>query len=221
MSQIYCSNCGKLVSAESSFCNFCGAPVHGVDARFRTNDAPIEKPLEVTNVPKQARKQDLEYIPKGHLGSDAIWFFLFSFFAKSFIIFALLAVGAYLMPEVFVYALVFYFFLLIITALLVYNNYTYEIDQDGLKIEKGVLHRFHVSVPFEQIQNVNLERSIIDRILGLARISIETAGNATTPTNAGGVTSAKAEAYLPGLRFAQAQKIHDLLIDGSDGEMGA
>jgi putative membrane protein len=123
------------------------------------------------------------------------------------------------MPWPLGFGLLAYFLCIFIVTMLVYNNFTFEVDNDGLKIEQGIIHRLHVSVPFEQIQNVNIERSLSDRLLGLSRISIETAGQASTPTN-GSITKSRSEAYLPGLHLKEAEIIHDLLIDGADGVMG-
>jgi uncharacterized membrane protein YdbT with pleckstrin-like domain len=112
---------------------------------------------------------------------------------------------------------------MLIGALLTYNNFTFEINSRGLEIVSGVIHKAEVSLPYDQVQNVNIERTLFDRILGLSKLSIETAGNAqgnisNGTTYAGG--KIKAEAYLPGLSLNQAKKIHDLLIDGSDGIFG-
>ncbi len=99
----------------------------------------------------------------------------------------------------------------------------FEIDETGLSIESGVIHKSQVSLPFDQVQNVNIERTLADRILGLSKVSIETAGSAMGSTTNGTVApggKVKAEAFLPGLHLDKAMKIHDLLIDGSDGVLG-
>lgn len=219
MNQIFCSNCGQLINEKSNFCKFCGAPQHGPEARFRVHDPVVEKPQLVTNLPKQAQRHEVEYIKKRHLGQDAMWYFIISIFGRSFILFFLLFIGTALMPWPLVIGLATYIIGLFLVSLLVYNNFTFEVDSDGLKIEQGVVHRNHVSVPYEQIQNVNIERSISDRLLGLAKVSIETAGQASTPSN-NSITRSRAEAYLPGLHVRDAESIHDLLIDGADGQHG-
>ena len=219
MNKKYCSNCGKLILASANYCEFCGAPQHGQESRFKMIDPKVEIPIAVTNVPKQARNKHLDYIPKRNLSGTAIMFFYFSLMAKSIILFVILIVGSALQPWPLVVGPILYLFILLVMSLLIYNNFSFEVNSDGLKIEQGVIHRLSVSVPFEQIQNVNVERTIADRLLGIARISIETAGQASTPSN-GSVTKSRSEAYLPGLHLKEAKAIHDLLIDGSDGVMG-
>lgn len=66
-----------------------------------------------------------------------------------------------------------------------YRNYTYYFANIELIIRRGVLRIERTSIPFEKIQNVNVLRSIFERILGLATIKIETAGS--NPNEAEGI----------------------------------
>ena len=217
MSQIYCSNCGTLIAAKSNYCLRCGAPQHGASAAvFHAQDPEVANPQTVTHIPKQAQRSDVEYITRRHLGADSLLYFIITNVIKSFIVFALLLIGTVLMPWPFGLVLVVYGVAVLLIAMFTYNNFTYEIDKDGLTLENGVIHKKLVSLPYEQIQNVNIERSVLDRLLGLARISIETAGSAAT-TGAGGMLKARAEAVIPGLHMNDAKRVHDLLIDGVDG----
>jgi putative membrane protein len=65
---------------------------------------------------------------------------------------------------------------LLIIALWAYSNFWYEVTDDGLFIKFGIINQKTISVPFDQVQNVNIERSLVDRLFGLARISIENSG---------------------------------------------
>ena len=106
--------------------------------------------------------------------------------------------------------------ILITIALWAYSNFSYEVTDDGLFIKFGIIHQKTISVPFDQVQNVNIERSLIDRMLGLARISIETAGSAVTqPMQVIGGYTARSEAYIPGLTLNSAKTLHDILLDGT------
>jgi membrane protein YdbS with pleckstrin-like domain len=222
MKQIYCSNCGTLVPGGANFCTNCGAPVHGSEAAvFRAQEPEVKDAQLVHSLPKQALHDEVDYIPMQHLPIDALIFFFLSFLGKSGIIFLLLLVGAVLQPNPFLYGLGGYFAVLGIVTMFVYNNFMYEIDKDGLKIASGVIFKHQVSLPYEQIQNVNIERTLLDRIFGFSRISIETAGSAVPAGTGTGVLKAKSEAYIPGLHLDQAKKVHDLLIDGADGAMGS
>ncbi len=66
-----------------------------------------------------------------------------------------------------------------------YRTYTYYLAETEIIIRSGVLRIERITIPFEKVQNVNVSRSILERILGLATIKIETAG--TIPTEAEGL----------------------------------
>lgn len=66
-----------------------------------------------------------------------------------------------------------------------YRNYTYYIADTEMIIRRGVLRIERIAIPFEKVQNVNVSRSILERLLGLATLKIETAG--TNPGEAEGV----------------------------------
>ena len=223
MNQIYCSNCGQLIPAESNFCKFCGAAQHGAEAAAYRFNAPQADSAEQAR--KEYKAEHKGYQPEFYLaqnlGGDAILYFLFSNIAKTILVLGLLIVGLFFMAQLFALLLITYFVLVGIATLLMYNNFIYEINEEGLSVKTGVIHKSSVSVPFDQVQNVNIERTVLDQILGIAKVSIETAGN-SNGGSANGVpgTKVKAEAYLPGLSPEKAKKIHDLLIDGSDGIFG-
>jgi len=220
MNQIYCSNCGQLIPGNSNFCKFCGVPQHGPEARAYHALAPEADSAEAAKAAKPLKK--VELFPRQTLGVDALGYFFLKYLGKTIWLPVLLLVGAIFIPVLF-FALVAYFVAILIGATLTYNNFFFEVDETGLQIESGVIHKSSVSLPFEQIQNVNIERTLADRVLGLSKLSIETAGAVSgTQTNGGGSINGKvkAEAFLPGLNLEKAKKLHDLLIDGSDGVLG-
>lgn len=61
-------------------------------------------------------------------------------------------------------------------ALLSYQNFRYQITEDTIVIEKGVVWKRHVSIPVQRIQNIDVVRGPIARILGLSDLQIQTAG---------------------------------------------
>ncbi len=161
--------------------------------------------------PSTSSGEALDYIPRRNLGSGALVGFFFGFLAKTSMLLILFAIGIALMPKVFIAVMIGYIALTFLIAMLLYNNFFFLIDEDGLTIESGIIHKQQVTVPYDQIQNVNIERTLMDRILGVSKVSIETAGSsADTKPGLG------AEAFLPGVDFEFAKKIHDLLIDLSE-----
>ena len=59
---------------------------------------------------------------------------------------------------------------------LTYVNFTYELTGHEVIIREGVLTRKRTVIPYTRIQNINTERTLLERMLGLATIKIETAG---------------------------------------------
>lgn len=106
-----------------------------------------------------------------------------------------------------IFALIFSY----IWAVLSYNAYRYELSPSGFKKESGVIWKKYVTIPYNRIQNVDIFRGIIARILGLSDLQIQTAG--FSATRRGGVS---AEGRLPGITKEDADKIRDELIKRSN-----
>jgi membrane protein YdbS with pleckstrin-like domain len=96
-------------------------------------------------------------------------------------------------------------------ARLSYRFYRFEISKDVLKIERGVIWKKYVSIPYDRIQNVDIHRGVIDRILGLSDIQVQTAGFSFSRR---GVMS---EGRLPGLSIRDAEKLRETLIQKASG----
>lgn len=223
MNQIYCSNCGQNIPANSNFCKFCGAAQHGAEARVYHVEAPVAETPQAAIAQNESNgsKTPPETYPLQQLGGDAFLYFFFANISKTILLLGLFVVGAFLMPKLFVLLFIVYLVGILIGTALMYNNFRFEISEKGVEIQRGVIHKTEVSLPYTSIENVNIERTLADRVLGIARISIETAGSPWgTTTNGAQDKKVRAEAYLPGLTLERAKKIHDLLIDGSDGIFG-
>jgi membrane protein YdbS with pleckstrin-like domain len=96
-----------------------------------------------------------------------------------------------------------------------YNNWQYELTQDSLKIEKGVIIKKYKSIPYERVQNVDITRGIIARIFGFSTIDIQTAGYSAYAAK-GGV--GQSEGHLPALSIDQAERIRDFLMKKITGK---
>lgn len=64
--------------------------------------------------------------------------------------------------------------------LLQYWRFSYRITPKQIVVQSGVLTRKNRSIPTERIQNIQIERSLVARVLGLAKVKIETAGSSGT-----------------------------------------
>lgn len=95
-----------------------------------------------------------------------------------------------------------------------YKFYKYEVREDGFRKEHGVIWKKYVTIPYERIQNVDIYRGLLARILGLSDLNIQTAGMSTTVGSYGGVS----EGRLPGLNPKVAEELRDELIKKARGK---
>ena len=76
------------------------------------------------------------------------------------------------------YALAAIFFVLgFILSWLIYINYTFKLEEFDLKLRRGILNIEEVSIPYRQVQDVNIDRSLFYRFLGVSKLIIDSAGH--------------------------------------------
>lgn len=150
------------------------------------------------------------------LHPKAVWLFfwhflligLFAFIAVLFFFFPALLYEFVGVPWgwlvlIFLLGVGFYVVFCYVWAKLTYQFWRYQLEKDVIKIEKGVIWKKYVSIPYERIQNVDIYRGVFARILGLSELHIQTAGHS-------GQTWA--EGKLPGLDIQVAERLRDELI---------
>ena len=64
-------------------------------------------------------------------------------------------------------------------GVLQYWFFRFRLEEDRLLIRHGVLQKTALDLPFDRVQGINVERSLINRILGLVTVSLDTAGSVT------------------------------------------
>ncbi len=64
--------------------------------------------------------------------------------------------------------------------LLQYLRFRYAVTPDEIIIHKGVFTYQHRNIPIERIQNIEIEQSLLPRMMGTAKVKIETAGSTST-----------------------------------------
>lgn len=172
------------------------------------------------------------------LHSRAIWLFFFSYIWK--IIFLYIFLRIFFAPFIFMKnfgknlgfqeqpisfsgylffnlgkaALIFLALVIIayIGARLTYHFYRYQLADGAIKIEKGVIWKKYISIPYERIQNIDIYRGVIARILGLSDIHIQTAGYSVG--GKGPIT----EGRLPGLNIKTAEDLREELVKRVQGK---
>jgi len=109
-----------------------------------------------------------------------------------------------------------------------YRSLEYVVDNDSVKMKKGVFWRKRVTVPYTKITNVDVTQGPVQRMLNIGTIHVQTAG-------AGGAQGAKAELKLLGVRdldglkdtimervrgytISRPEEVKKEVVEGSDSE---
>ena len=102
-----------------------------------------------------------------------------------------------------------------IWAKLSYNAYKYELGENAFKKEHGVIFKKYISIPYERIQNIDIHRGLLARILGLSDLMVQTAGY----TGGGGRRGMgrEPEGRLPGISKEIAEQLREELIIKAKG----
>lgn len=84
--------------------------------------------------------------------------------------------------------------------LLHWTRFSYRIDAEEIAIDSGILSRTHRVIPFDRVQDVAIEQGLIARLLGLARVQLETGA---------AVKSSKEEGELNAVSLVEAELLRD------------
>lgn len=94
---------------------------------------------------------------------------------------------------------------LLVVKWLVWRRFKYGVGATEIVIESGVLNRNRRSIPFDRVQDVDIERTFLARLFGLAKVRIE--------TGAGG----KDEGLLDSVSLAEADRLREAVRAGRAG----
>ncbi|MDR1082860.1 MAG: PH domain-containing protein [Coriobacteriales bacterium] len=84
----------------------------------------------------------------------------------------------------------------IIFAIVYYRRFLWEITETDIHIYSGIIFKKQVHIPFQRVQSIDFNAQIVERILGLVKLKIETAGGA----NNRGV-------IIPALKLGEAEAL--------------
>jgi len=95
-------------------------------------------------------------------------------------------------------------------AVLWVHFFRYQLDDEELIIEKGVIAKSQDSIPYDRVQNIGIERSLLARILGISVVYVQTAGSH--------IDTARSEGTLPGILKSNAKQLREEIIDRSSAQ---
>lgn len=85
-----------------------------------------------------------------------------------------------------------------------YNRWFYEFTENNLKVEQGIIWKRYSNIPYDRVQNVDIQRGIIARILGFSSVMVQTAGYSGQ--------RGMSEGYIPAVSTEEAEKIREFLM---------
>jgi putative membrane protein len=108
-------------------------------------------------------------------------------------------------------------------SLVDYYKFIFYIKDDELIIERGFFQKSKVSIPFDRIQSINFEQSVIHQFFKVIGLHIDTAGTAQKELDISALESDKAEAlrrmildYNASKIKAQENEIYSPLVEEKD-----
>ena len=150
---------------------------------------------------------------RGYAGAIFLLIFLSWFIIPAISVIAslILGIGINAILFIVIFSLIVFIFLVIIIAeiyaRMAYNRWFYEFTPSNLKIEKGIIWKKYSNIPYERVQNVDITRGVIARIIGFSSINIQTAGY-----SGGGRGMPVSEGYIPAVSQEAAEKIRGFLM---------
>ena len=85
-------------------------------------------------------------------------------------------------------------------SIMTYFRFYFHIDKNAMVIDKGILKRSKVNIPFERIQTINFKQNILHRIFNVVSLEIDTAG------------AKKSEISIDALKKEDAEALRDFII---------
>ncbi len=130
--------------------------------------------------------------PEGSL--KIVWYIALAFF--TFLISAMFSPLIFVEPVGFLVMFVILLipvFLIAIWIQFYFNTLDYEIDDEEIRIKKGVFWKRSTTIPHLKITNVDITQGPVERMFEIGQIHIQTAG-------AGGAQGARPEIVMPGVK---------------------
>jgi len=69
-----------------------------------------------------------------------------------------------------------------IVGLIEYRNHVFVLDEFNIKFRHGIINKTEISIPYRQIQDINLVRTFMHRFFGVSRLLMITAGREDAKT---------------------------------------
>jgi len=95
-----------------------------------------------------------------------------------------------------------------------YVHYKIFIDEDNIKISRGLIDEEKIGIPFRRIKEANLERSLMDQMFGVSNVILMVLGEEEGANSMSG----EAKIILPSLETKIASQIQETVLNKSEVE---
>ena len=82
----------------------------------------------------------------------------------------------------------------LVGSIIAYFKFYYHVDEDSLMINKGVIRKTKLDIPFERIQTINFEQNILHQLFNVVGVKIDTAGSVSNEVAIDALDKPRAEA---------------------------
>lgn len=89
-----------------------------------------------------------------------------------------------------------------------YRHRSYRFEEDSVHLRRGVFWRSQIAVPRSRVQHTDVSQGPLERLHGIATLTLHTAGNHYAAVS------------LPGLEHGQAVALRDFLLAARSAEAG-
>ena len=124
-----------------------------------------------------------------------------------------------LRDDIYLYGSIILVLFVLVNSLLSYWFFRFRIVDNELVIKKGYLKKINLSIPLERIQTVNIKQNIIQKILNLVAVDIDTAGANETEVKLIAVRRFVAEDLREKVKQREKQFKKELVKDISNEEV--
>lgn len=88
-------------------------------------------------------------------------------------------------------------------------HFSFRVGRDAIRIDSGFLHRNHRTIPFDRVADVSIAQGPVQRLVGIARVTLETGGGGGEDGVLDGIALARAEALRD---FVRARRLGGSLV---------
>ena len=103
---------------------------------------------------------------------------------------------------------IFVFLFVLLRSILQYLNFKFHISGDDFKLSKGILNKEEITVSKSKIQNIYIRQNVLQQIINVVQLDIETAGDAKAEIKITALSRNKAKALKEEL-LSNVNKIHE------------